>query len=574
MAQPTAYNRIASFTNLQALNPSTVYSGATVDAEFNAVKATLDATLANLALIQNDDTSLKNISVGLAQLKSEVTVGFQVPVVWVTATAYATSNTVFNGSAFYRCLVAHTSGTFATDLAALKWQLIVDLSTIATVSATQVAVTPSGNLTTNVQTSLVALDAAKAATSHTHPSSAISDSTADGRAFLTATLAAQKVLLGLPAAVTAITAQIAFSGIITPAALLASIDNWAPTGLATCNTIRASASITGVQIYGLLAPAADGDVKIIENIGTANELTVAASATSSVAANRFLMPKPIVIAPNTCAVFTYDLTATSWRPVSTVSRFPRGHIDGLTLSNAADAVNDITIASGEARGTRGILDMVLSAAITKELDVDWAAGNAVGGRYVSSPGTPAIANTTYHVFLIGKADGTTDVIYYTGVDPTALLPAGYIDYRRVGSIMRSSGALFVFTQYGNEFWLTTPVLDVNAASSAGDKAITVPLGFRFKAMVNVGAATASGSPTSVLVYVTSPDVTLGTPSTTVAPLATSGVVATAGTLSTFGTKDVWTNTASQVRMNFNVSSGTVVAYLVTLGWIDTRGRDA
>jgi len=40
---------------------------------------------------------------------------------WLTITAYVIGNLVTNGGNYYRCLVAHTSGTFATDLAAGKW---------------------------------------------------------------------------------------------------------------------------------------------------------------------------------------------------------------------------------------------------------------------------------------------------------------------------------------------------------------------------------------------------------------------------------------------------------------------
>jgi microcystin-dependent protein len=60
-----------------------------------------------------------------------------------------------------------------------------------------IAVTPSGSLTTDVQTSLQALDTGKAPLSHTQLSSTISDSTAAGRALLTAADAtAQNNLLG------------------------------------------------------------------------------------------------------------------------------------------------------------------------------------------------------------------------------------------------------------------------------------------------------------------------------------------------------------------------------------------
>lgn len=45
---------------------------------------------------------------------------------WVTATAYAPSDIVSQGGASYVCIVAHTSGTFATDLSAAKWQIMAE----------------------------------------------------------------------------------------------------------------------------------------------------------------------------------------------------------------------------------------------------------------------------------------------------------------------------------------------------------------------------------------------------------------------------------------------------------------
>ena len=42
---------------------------------------------------------------------------------WVTSTAYAVDTIAEEDGSTYICIVAHTSGTFATDLAAAKWQL-------------------------------------------------------------------------------------------------------------------------------------------------------------------------------------------------------------------------------------------------------------------------------------------------------------------------------------------------------------------------------------------------------------------------------------------------------------------
>lgn len=46
---------------------------------------------------------------------------FNVKGAWTTATVYAVQDIVSQGGIEYMCLVAHTAGTFATDLAAKKW---------------------------------------------------------------------------------------------------------------------------------------------------------------------------------------------------------------------------------------------------------------------------------------------------------------------------------------------------------------------------------------------------------------------------------------------------------------------
>jgi len=45
------------------------------------------------------------------------------PSAWVTATPYAVNDYVTEGGNSYRCLIAHTSGTFSTDLAAENWEI-------------------------------------------------------------------------------------------------------------------------------------------------------------------------------------------------------------------------------------------------------------------------------------------------------------------------------------------------------------------------------------------------------------------------------------------------------------------
>lgn len=134
MTQPVAYTRVFDFTGYQASSPSTPLPGNQVDAELNAVKLTLTQVLANLAIIQRDDTLLGNNTVhpdaftvaSLALISGSA--GWNPKGAWVTATGYVLKDFVSQGGANYVCVVPHTSGTFATDLAAGKWQAVLNIS--------------------------------------------------------------------------------------------------------------------------------------------------------------------------------------------------------------------------------------------------------------------------------------------------------------------------------------------------------------------------------------------------------------------------------------------------------------
>jgi microcystin-dependent protein len=154
MSQPTPYDRVTSFDLAQQTAPSNPLTGADVDAEFNAVKLTLDQILANLSSIQRDDGRLANNSVGRLQLDASLNLGFNPPTAWDDAVSYDVIDTVFFGGKFYRCLVSHISSVFATDLAAGKWGLIADFAG-ALGSAINVGFTPSGTIgATNTQAAI------------------------------------------------------------------------------------------------------------------------------------------------------------------------------------------------------------------------------------------------------------------------------------------------------------------------------------------------------------------------------------------------------------------------------------
>ena len=126
MSQPTPYSPVHSFVSDSATVPN--FPGQALDVEFNDVKTTTDQVLANLALIQRDDGALKNASVTFDSLSPTLqTNGLAPAASWLTATNYLVGTTVYQNFNLYRCLVAHISGVFATDLAAAKWLLLVAL---------------------------------------------------------------------------------------------------------------------------------------------------------------------------------------------------------------------------------------------------------------------------------------------------------------------------------------------------------------------------------------------------------------------------------------------------------------
>lgn len=156
MPQPTAYTPTTNFAADESANAggrSTVRTAA-VDAEFAAIATTLSGVRTNLALNQRDDGEIRDERVKLHTLSTDVkallAAGQGLPRgAWLTATAYALRDIVTQGGNSYICATAHTSGTFSTDLAAVRWLL---LSLGAAAAASGVPFTPTGTLAaTNVQ---------------------------------------------------------------------------------------------------------------------------------------------------------------------------------------------------------------------------------------------------------------------------------------------------------------------------------------------------------------------------------------------------------------------------------------
>lgn len=269
----------------------------------------------------------------------------------------------------------------------------------------------------------------------------------------------------------------------------------------------------------------------------------------------------------TVGVTAAQLTATGagvqFSDSSVLQAVPRSYISGLTLSTAGSSAT-MSIAAGMGVNSTNVQTMILTSAISKTTSA-WAVGTGNGGL-----DTGAIANSTwYYFYLIRRTDtGVVDVVFSTNsTSPT--LPAGYTQFRYIGAGRTNGSAQWTaFTQFGDEFWWSSPPLDYDSPANISTAVLltcSAPLGRKMKLSFNALAGQAGN-----YLYISDPANADLAPSITVAPLANgSGFATTAGT-ATAGS--VWTNTSAQVRIRCNTAGGTNVK-IVTLGWVDLRGKD-
>ena len=122
----TSYKK--AMAKLSLATVTTGYQAAgTINNNFDEVATAFENTLSRDGTTPNTmeaDLDLNGYNI-LNQGNPVVVDGFNWRGQWLTATAYAQGDVVQNGGTAYFCATTHTSGTFATDLAASKWQLVV-----------------------------------------------------------------------------------------------------------------------------------------------------------------------------------------------------------------------------------------------------------------------------------------------------------------------------------------------------------------------------------------------------------------------------------------------------------------
>lgn len=240
-------------------------------------------------------------------------------------------------------------------------------------------------------------------------------------------------------------------------------------------------------------------------------------------------------------------------------------IGGCQLANnGGDPVNDIDISVGARWSDDAVFAnrafMSLVSALTKQSDVNWAVGNNQGML-----DTGAIANNTYHMFLIMRIDtGVVDVLLsLSATAPT--MPANYTKKWIIGSIIRSGGTIVAFKQANARFTLAVPIASVSAVGNPGTaavlRAMNIPTGriLDWTGSILYGSST-GGAITNTLV--TDPASTDTAPSNTLQHLRS-----TAAAFNSIAMRCL-TNVSAQVRVRHDFSDANAIVNMITDGWYD------
>jgi hypothetical protein len=262
--------------------------------------------------------------------------------------------------------------------------------------------------------------------------------------------------------------------------------------------------------------------------------------------------------------YTRIRTAGTWNAWRQMGIPMRGFISGLTLSTAGSS-NTFSVAAGDAVDSTNSNLMQLASAYSKTY-APWVVGSGNGALDTGS----ATAGAWYHVFQIKRPDtGVVDIlISLSATAPT--LPANYTLFRRIGAMkINTSGFWVKFFQFGDEFLWDVPVADASAlaiTTSVSAIALTVPPGVIVDAMIQGDYTNSSAAQSLALVY--SPNGSAQAAGVPSGNWSLSNSVATVFVTNAF---NVMTNTSAQISAVSANASGNSL-YIITKGWVDTRGR--
>jgi hypothetical protein len=351
----------------------------------------------------------------------------------------------------------------------------------------------------------------------------------------------------------------AFAGVLTPAEIDADEDDYNPTGLASTTILRMS-SDTSRNITGLQG-GAKGRTIITRNVGS-NPIVFKDEDAASTAANRFTIPGgDLTLNENHACIWDYDSTTSRWR-LTAQTALPSVLVSGNALCVHKNLVNK-TVTTSTLDVDADIVVLENSDGIAKRFSglnetIDITASGANGLD------TGSEANSTwYHVWAIGKDDGTLDALL-SASSSAPTLPSGYTYKGYLGAIYNdSSGNLISIYQQNHEVQRQFLQVLTNGTQSnftAIDLSTAVPPTAK-KALIAAEAFVSSGTVSNGFVGFVSEGST-----TTVTYGVAFIVYASFGTANRTDSDVAWVMMTTQQQIKYRCSGTNFTANAYAYGW--------
>lgn len=209
------------------------------------------------------------------------------------------------------------------------------------------------------------------------------------------------------------TGKVVFGTSITPTALAADVNDYAPTDLATASGMRLSATGAARTITGLTG-GEGGRIMLVHNVGTL-DLVLKDESASSTAANRFALNADVTLKADQSTLLQYDAASSRWRVIG-------GTGSGITSSQSFPfglATTAVTLTDGAT--------ITIDATLSNVFQVTLG-----GNRTFAAPTTPLNAQTV-NVLIRQDATGSRTITWdaaFTwpgGVVPTLSSAANAVD---------------------------------------------------------------------------------------------------------------------------------------------------
>ena len=257
----------------------------------------------------------------------------------------------------------------------------------------------------------------------------------------------------------------ALTGVISPTAIAANTNDYAPTGLSGASFLRLSAS-AAYNVTGLTGGGV-GRILTIHNVGSF-AITFTNQDALSTAANRFALTQSMTLSPDECCVLQYDNTTARWRALvdahgpygTTANTICQGNDSRLSDDRTASGIRTATTIVATSTNTAPTAGQVMVASSTTA--AAWS--TVLSSTTPAAIGTAAVgAGTTYardnHVHNVS----TTEVSRNANCTTTSTTPV----------IIGASGGTQITLTPGAGTYLAMLHLDFYNSSTSSTSTISI-----------------------------------------------------------------------------------------------------